>query len=332
MDNVHLRVAGTGTYLPEKVVKNEDFEGRLFYAYDVLGNRIGEGTELTSEKIYELSGIRERHYAGENDTPSSMGTLAAIKAIQTSGIDPKTLTGIILATISETPNFPSGACKIQRNLGSHYGIEISCEAEDISYACAGSVKAMINANSRVLRRPGNYLVIGAEDISGITADDDRNKFLFGAGAGAIVLVPTRDDTGIIGEYSTSDPYGGCDSWITRDKENYLRMAEGGNVMKEAVKSMLSSAKKLKEDVGWNRADVYIPHQANGRIIDRIERTVERDGSVVYRNIDRTGNMSAATCLVALDDAIHEGVVKLGSKVIMTSFGSGLVTSAVAVQF
>ncbi|MBU2576790.1 MAG: ketoacyl-ACP synthase III [Nanoarchaeota archaeon] len=332
MEDVHLEVTGTGAYLPEKVVKNEDFEGRLFYAYDGFGNRIGDGEEITSEKIYELSGIRERHYAARGETPSSMGTLAAIKAIDDSGTDPKDLVGIILATVSEKINFPSGACKIQRALGNYYGIELSCEAEDIAVACAGAVKGMINANSRVLRRKGNYLVVGAEDVSGMTEDDDRNKFLFGAGAGAVVLTPITGNKGIIREYSISNPYEGRDSWIIRDENNYLRMSEGRKVMKEAIKGMLFSVKKLKEDVGWDCADVYIPHQANGRILDKVEMGVARDGSIVYRNIDRTGNMSSATCLVALDDARKEGVVKKGSKVIMTSFGSGLVTSAVAIQF
>jgi len=241
MTELHLKVAGTGAYLPETIVRNEDFEGRLFYAYDSQGNRVGEGEEITAEKIYEMSGIRERHYTVEGETPSSMGTLAAIKAIDDSGINPKDLNGIILGTVTEDSNFPSGACKIQRDLGDHYGIEIPCEAEDIAYACAGAVKGMINANSRVLRNYGNYLVVGADDVSGMAADDDRNKFLFGAGAGAVVLTPIWAKVGIVGEYSKSNPYGGRDSWIVRDGERYLRMPEGRKVMKDAVKEILYSA-------------------------------------------------------------------------------------------
>jgi len=332
MEDIHLEVAGTGSYLPKKVVRNEDFEGKLFYAYDGSGNRIGDGAEITAKKIYEMSGIRERHYASEDETPSSMGTLAAIKAIDDSGVDPRDLTGIILGTVTEDVNFPSGACKIQRGLRDHYGVEINCEAEDIAYACAAAVKGMINANSRVLRNEGIYLVVGADDVSGMTQDDDRNNFLFGAGAGAIVLTPTMTNVGIIGEYSKSNPYGGRDSWIVRDSQGYLRMPEGSKVMKDAVREMLNSAKKLKAEVGWDKADVYIPHQANGRIIDMMERNIVKSGGIVYRNIDRTGNMSAATCPVALDDARKEGIVKEGSKVIMTSFGGGLVMSAVAIQF
>ncbi len=332
MDDVRLRVAGTGTYLPEKVVGNDFFEGRKFYPYNIFGKRCGEGKELTSEGIFDLCGILERHYAGEGETPSSMGTLAAIKAIDNSGIRSDSLVGIILATVGERNNVPSGVCKIQKNLGEHYDVKIPCEAVDITVACAGSVAGMIYANSRVFRRLGNYLVVASEDISGMVQKDDRNLFLFGAGAGAVVLTPSEDHRGIIGEYSISDPYNGNSELITRDAGGFLRMPDGNKVLMEAIRRMVDSAKELKKNVGWEKADVYIAHQANGRILDGIERRVSRDGAVVYRNIGRIGNMSAATCLVALDDAIRKGVVKKNSKVIMTSFGSGLVTAAVAVQF
>ena len=328
-----MEVAGTGSYLPEKIVRNGDFEGRIFYKYDILGNRIGEGKEITSDKIFEMSGILERRYAGPNETPSSMGTLAAIKAIDDSGIDPNSLVEIILATVTERSTFPSGACKIQQSIGDHYKTQInSCIAYDVGAACAGFTIAMGIANSRVSQRRRNYLIVGADDISGVTQEDDQNKFLFGAGAGAVVLTPTTSERGIGGWKSSSNPYNGNLNLIAQDYGNFLRMPEGGKVMKKAIESMVDISKKLKEEVGWNRVDVYIPHQANKRILEGITRKLKGEGSLVYQNIKKTGNSSSATCPIALDKAKREGIISNGDKVIIVAFGSGLVTSAVALQF
>ncbi|MDP3765597.1 MAG: 3-oxoacyl-[acyl-carrier-protein] synthase III C-terminal domain-containing protein, partial [Nanoarchaeota archaeon] len=144
--------------------------------------------------------------------------------------------------------------------------------------------------------------------------------------------------GILAEYSKSNPFDGRDYWIFRDRSGYLRMPEGSNVLKEAVREMLESVRVLKKETGWDRAEVYIPHQANGRIIAGIEARISEEGAIVFKNIESYGNMSSATCAIALDEALREGVIKkgidgtVGSRVIITSFGSGLVTSAVAIQF
>ena len=110
------------------------------------------------------------------------------------------------------------------------------------------------------------------------------------------------------------------------------LPEGGKVMKRAIGSMIDISKKLKEEVGWDRADVYVPHQANKRILDGMARKLDGEGSLVYQNIEKTGNSSAATCPIALDKAKREGIINDGDKVIVVAFGSGLVTSAVALQF
>jgi 3-oxoacyl-[acyl-carrier-protein] synthase-3 len=113
---------------------------------------------------------------------------------------------------------------------------------------------------------------------------------------------------------------------------FIRMPDGSTVLKRAVESMTKSVVGLKKMIGWDRADVYIPHQANERIIAGVEKKLKDDGAAVYRNISRYGNMSSATCAVALDEAIEDRTIKEGSRVIITSFGSGLVTSAVGIQF
>lgn len=133
-------------------------------------------------------------------------------------------------------------------------------------------------------------------------------------------------------YSKSNPYGGRDRWINRDLKGWLRMPEGQKVLREATKEMVSAAEILKRHLGWEKADVYIAHQANERILAAVEKKVSGEGSIVYRTIAEHGNISSATCFYALDKAIREGVITEGGKVILTAFGGGLVTSAAAIQF
>lgn len=327
----HLKIAGTGRYLPKTILTNEYFEFlERLNQYDRDNNIIKtlEGsTKITSQKIIEITGIKERRKSAPNEFPSDMGYKAAEIAIEKSGINVDSLVGIIVATVTEDTNFPSAAVKIQKYLGAK-----NCFAYDIANACAGFPEALAQANSRVSTRPGNYLVISSECLTKMTDYTDLNSTLFGDGAGAAVLIPTEEPVGILADYSKSNPFDDHDIFIFRDSKRTLRMPEGQSVMKEAVRCMLESARCLKEKIGWERADIYIPHQANGRILDAIEKRVSSEGSFVYKNIERYGNMSSATCAVALDEAIEKEIIKEGSKVIITSFGAGLVTAAVAIQF
>ena len=333
MDDVRLKVVGTGSYLPERIVTNEEFEGQDFWKYDVEGNKIGEPIRITSDKIYEMSGIKERRYATEDETPSYMGTIAAIRAIEDSGVDPRNLVGIILATVSEDRNFPSGACNIQAGLEKEYGIRLeNCTSYDIGASCAGSTFGMIKANQEAHFRKGNYLVVGSEDIARISEKDDMNRFLFGSGAGAMILKPSVDGSGIVGTYSQSETYEDRSSWISRDKRGYLRMPEGRKVFNEGVRKMVEGARKVKEEAGWDIADVYVLHQANLRMIEMVEKMYAPPETTVLKNIEKTGNMSSATCPIAVDYALKNGIIRSGSKVVITAFGSGLFSAAVAHQF
>jgi 3-oxoacyl-[acyl-carrier-protein] synthase-3 len=326
MKGSHLEVAGTGSYLPEERITNDNFTGRLLNFYDVKGNVI-DRKEFTAEGIVRVTGIEERRKSAPDEFPSDMGYRAAVKAIEKSGISADSLVGIIFATVTEDVNFPSAACKVQKKLGVR-----GCFAYDVADACAGFPEILAQANTRVLRCPGNYLCIAADCLTKMVDDTDANSTLFGDGAGAVVLTPTEERTGILGEYSISDPFDGQDKMIFRDANRFLRMPEGQAVMKRAIYSMVESARVLKEEIGWEKADVYIPHQANIRIIQGVERKVAREGAEVFTNIDKYGNMSAATCAIALDEALEQGVIKPRSRVIVTSFGGGLVTSAVGIQF
>ncbi len=322
-----LEIIGTGSYLPLDIRTNEYFSGVVKCKHDAQGNKL-EHRVLSPESIFQVTGIKERRYAGQNEHPSDMGYQASVRALEHSGIEADSIKGIIVASVSEKKNFPSAACKIQKKLGIR-----NCFAYDMQNACAGFPEAMIEADARACRNEGgNYLVIASEKLSAHTNLEDINSTLFGDGAGAAVLKWSESGKGIVANYSVSDPFDGNDELIFRNEGNYIWMPDGGTVMKLAVRNMLESARVLKERADWKGADVYIPHQANGRILDAVAKRVVDDGAIVYRNIEKYGNMSAATCAVALDEAIRDGTIHEGSRVIITSFGSGLVTSGVAVQF
>ncbi len=330
---LHLEVIGTGSYLPPEVLDNSHFTGRLLNAYGPNGEILRQKV-LDDKTIVSMSGIRERRRAPANELPSDLGYRAAVDAIERAGINVDSLVGIIFGSVTESTNFPSGACKIQERLGAR-----NCHiAYDINHACAAFGQTVSNANAHVLRTEGTYLCVVAECLTRTADPTDINSYLSGDGAGAVVLRPTNGPRGIIGEYSKSDPHEGKLRHIFRDAQGFLRMPDGKIVLNAAIREMVDSAVQLKLQVGWDRADVYIPHQANGRILDGVEKRVSADGAIVYRNIDRWGNMASATCAVALDEAVRDKTIKqsqgeeLGSRVIITSFASGLVTSAVAIQF
>jgi len=172
---VHLEVAGTGSYLPEKIRGNDYFVGRMLEVRDGDNRIIGTKEIVDTEKeIVSVTGIRERRVPAPGETPSDMGYEAARKAIHNSGIDAGSLVGIVMASVSERKNFPDGASKIQKKLGIR-----GCFTYDLVNACAGFTEALIQVDARVLRDPGNYLVVASEDLTMLT-DNDINSTLFGA--------------------------------------------------------------------------------------------------------------------------------------------------------
>lgn len=330
-EGLRLQIAGTGSYLPETVIPNSYFVGRPLNKYDLDGNLV-ESKILTDEGIVRVTGIRERRRSNPGTMSSDLGYIAAERAMADAGVDPDSLVGIIFSTVTEDKNFPNGAAKIQKRLGAK-----NCFAYDMANACAGFPEALMQANSRVLRRPGNYLVVAAECLWNMVDEDDVNSTLFGEGAGAVVLKPTYGPAGFVAEYSISNPFDGKDSHIFRDKKRIMRMPDGDPVMKSAVREMVKSVEELKRLAGWNCADLIIPHQANIRIIEPIARRVGKDGTKVFVNIERYGNMSTATTAIGLDEARKQGLIipssdtANGTRVILTAFGASETTSAVAYQ-
>ena len=321
--DLHLRVAGTGVYLPKKIISNDAFVGKDLFKYDEDEKPV-EKLQWTHEGISERMGIKERRRASKKETPSFMGYHAARMALDASGVSVDSLVGIIFATLTEEVNFPNAAAKVGGRLGAR-----NCFATDIGDACAGFVNGMIQANNSVLTRPGNYLVIAGEKLALYIDPTDYNSPLFGDGAGAVVLTPTESNLGIVGHDALCNPNDGNLRALFKGKK-YLRMPHGGKVLEEAVRSMMESAAVAKNYAGWDRADVYVPHQANLRIINGIIK--RSPGVKVFNNIERYGNMSAATCAIALHEALEEKVITEGKKVVITSFGAGFSRASVAIQF
>ena len=336
VEGLHLEIAGTGAYLPEQVRGNDYFLGRTLLKFDSDNRVVGSKFMGDEEKdIVRVTGIRERRVPASGETSSVMGYKAALTALENSGVKADSIVGIVMASVSEQRNVPSGACKIQRDLGIK-----RCFTYDMQNACAGYPEALAQVNARVLKRPGNYMVVASEDLIRMT-DDDINSTLFGAGAGAVVLTPTEGPRGILAEYSLSNPFEGRDKLIFRSLDDKIRMPEGHPVYKQAIEEMLGAVNDLKRQLGWDCADVVVPHQANSRIIDKIaERSPQ--GVVVCKYIEKIANVSSATCAISLDMALRDGtikrssyegsVLKFGSRVIVVAFGGGTVTSGVAIQF
>lgn len=330
---LRLEVIGTGAYLPDEVLKNDHFLNRPLRAHAKDGGLTEVVTYTDDSEIIRRTGILERRRERRGEKPSDLAYHAAVQAIERAGISVDSLTGIIMATVTEDCNYPNGAQKVQRQLGAK-----NCFAYDIANACAGFPEALAQANGRVIRRPGNYLVLAGECMWSMTEQDYIQGILFGSGGGAAILRPTEEPRGIIAEYSKSNPFEGRDGHIYRNAERMIRMPFGNAVMKEAITEMMAAAQALKEQCGWPCANVIIPHQANYRITKPIIDRVAADGTYVYNGISHHGNMSSATCAFGLDYCLREGVIKHstpeqpGSKVIIVAFGAGESTSAVAMQF
>lgn len=334
-----LKVIGTGRYLPDEVIPNSYFEGRDLWNYDGDGKKIGEAIRLTSAKIVDQTGIYERRRAGKNETPSSMAVIAARRALEMADVSPNSLVGIVFASVTEQRNFPSGAAKIQKELEAR-NVQF---AYDMQNACASFPEALMQAESRALRVPGNYLVVAGETLTRLAGEDDINSDLFGDGAGAVVLTTSNGIHGLSAGYSRSDPFDGKLDYIGRDSQDKLRMPAGPKVFKLASRSMVQAMDSLQEEMQWGNLDVGIIHQANGNIIRATANGVgakvitdaspDSDGPVIYQNIQRYGNMSEVTCPIALDECLRGGVIRFNSsRVNMVGVGSGISVSAVAIQF
>ena len=320
-------IIGLGQYLPKRVLTNKELEKMV---------------DTTDEWITTRTGIKERRIAGENEATSDMAAEAARNALKDAGLKAEDLDLIIVATITPDMFFPATACLVQEKIGAR-----TIPAFDISVACSGFIYGLTIANQFISSGAYKYaLVIAAEKLSAITDWSDRSTcVLFGDGAGAAVLGPV-DKGGILSAYLGADgrkgdliklPAGGSRIPATKksieDKLHFIKM-NGTELFKHAVKIMADAAIEVTRPLGLKAEDIslVIPHQANIRILNAVAKRMGLTPDKIYLNIEKYGNMSAASSAVALVDAVKEGRVKKGDKILLDAFGGGLTWGALVIEW
>lgn len=325
---VRAKIVGTGSAVPEKILTNFDLE------------RI---VDTSDDWITTRTGIKERRIASEGEYTSTFATEAAQKALSMAGIEPADLDLIIVATVTPDFPFPATACLIQDNLKASKAV-----AFDISAACSGFIYGLSIAEkfmwTGTVRKA---LVIGAEVLTRIVDWTDRNTCcLFGDGAGAAVLEASEDGSGILSTHIHSDgtywellnqPGAGNRNPACRktldDKLMYINM-QGNEVFKLAVRAMDEVAHEALAANGLTTADIdlFIPHQANRRIIDAIGKRMGLADGQLFVNLEHYGNTSSASIPLALDEANRSGRIKAGDMLLFDAFGGGLTWGAALVRW
>ena len=310
-----VHITGTGSYLPERVVTNDELAAKL---------------DTSNEWIFSHTGICSRHIAADDQSTSSIAVRAARAALDAAGLTPDQLGMIIVATsTSDYHSFPSTACLVQHALGAK-----NAGAFDLQAACTGFIYALEVARGMMLVNPQPTLVIGAELMSRIVDWTDRDScILFGDAAGAVVLEASEEPGGIWHSILKADGSGSQllyreggsrqlanGPWMQRTLE-----MKGRPVFNFAVKIFDEVLRGLLKHVGCTLADLacVIPHQANARIIEAVARRMNAPLEKFFMNMETTGNTSAASIPVALDVAVRSGRVKDGDLVAMVGFGAGL---------
>lgn len=326
---IEVCIAGTGSYVPERILTNEELSVMV---------------DTSDEWIVTRTGIRERRIAAADEFTSHMGSKAALRALEQAGMQAGEIELIVVATITPDTPTPATACHIQAQIGASRAV-----AFDISAACSGFLYAM-KICKRLISDGAfkNALIIGAEKLSSVTNWEDRGTcVLFGDGAGAAVLRRAEPGEGSIvaTEMGTDGtlthlleiPGGGSALPITAENANdHLQTLtmQGKEVFKIAVTRMKEAAEKVIERAGWKAEDIacVIPHQANLRIIDAIADRLAVPNERVFVNLHKYGNTSAAAVAIALDEANRSGAFKRGDHIVLVVFGAGLTWAAAAVRW
>jgi len=320
------KIIGLGKYIPEKILTNADLEKMV---------------DTSDEWITTRSGIKTRHLASESEAASDLAAQACTQALKNAGVKAKDIDCIIVATITPDTQFPSTACYVQQRIGSPHA---ACF--DISSACAGFVYAL--ALGWQLIKGGMYkniVVVGTEKLSSITDWSDRSTcVLFGDGAGAAVLTASKKEHFLSfhlgSDGSLTDiltvPAGGsrmpASAQTVKQGEHYLKM-KGNEIFKLAVRIMVDAAGQAlkKARLKIDDIDLFIPHQANIRIIDAVADRLHLSPEKLFVNIAEYGNMSAASTAVAFCEAFEQQRFKKGNMVMLDTFGAGLVWGSCIIE-
>ena len=322
-------LAGTGRYVPHRVLTNADLERMV---------------ETSDQWILERTGIRERHIASADETIACMGTIAAQQVLEAVGVPVTAVDAMVVATASPDRLLPSQACDIQKTLGA-----VNAAAFDVGAACSGFLYGLHVAEGLIAAESArNVLVFGAERLSAITDYTDRTTcILFGDGAAATLVRRSSDGRrGILGSYQKTDgrlgdllyrSSGGANQppseEMLKERGYFLHMA-GRETFKSAVLSMADACDQALARAGLTsgQVDLLIPHQANLRIIEATAKHAGLPMDRVYVNIDRYGNTSAASIPIALDECVRSGRIQAGSIVLMVAFGGGFTWASAVIRW
>jgi len=321
-------IAAVGSYVPEKVMTNADME---------------KVVDTTDEWITSRTGIKERRMAADDQATSDLAAIAARRAMERADIKAEEIDLIIVATITPDMPFPSTACLVQEKIGAHHAAAFDLEA-----ACSGFVYALEIGQQFIMSRTYDcVMIIGAEKLSSIIDWEDRSTcVLFGDGAGAVILENRPSAHGLLTAKMGADgrkadllsmPGGGslnpATSESVKGRLHYLRM-DGREIFKNAVTAMCQAAAEVMDRCSVSIADIklVIPHQANKRILDAVGKRLGVDGEKVFMNLDKYGNTSAASVVIALDEAVEAGRIKRGDLVLMLVFGAGLTWGAAILEW
>jgi 3-oxoacyl-[acyl-carrier-protein] synthase III len=311
-------VLGTGSYVPDSVVTNEHLHER--FGFD-------------SNWIVKRTGILERRHALPHQATSDLCHEAALRCLTSTGVGPRDVDLLVLATFTPDMSFPSTACLVQDRL------QLNCAAIEIEAACAGFLYALITGAAYIASGASNCaLIIGGDCNSRILNPNDIMTYpLFGDGAGALLLARGRPEQGLLSFSMGADGGGGdllsrpaCGSRMPPSPEllakglHYMHM-DGRAVFRWAVAILCDTIQDVLNHSGLsaNQVDLYVPHQANIRIINAAIDVLHIPRSRVYNNLDRYGNTSAGSVPLALDEAVLEGRIKPGQLVVLSGFGAGL---------
>jgi 3-oxoacyl-[acyl-carrier-protein] synthase-3 len=322
-----VRILGTGSYVPDSVVTNEHLHARLGH---------------DSDWIVKRTGILERRHALPHQATSDLCHEAARRCIDGSDVNPKDIDLLVLATFTPDMAFPSTACLVQDRL------KLNCPAIEVEAACAGFMYALITGAAYVVSGASDLaLIVGGDCNSRVVNPDDLKTYpLFGDGAGAVLLTRGRPDQGILSYSMGSDGSGGdllsrpaCGSRMPPTPEllarglHFMHM-DGRGVFRWAVAILCDTIQDVLRHGGFapNDVSLYIPHQANIRIINAAIDVLHIGRSRVFNNLERYGNTSAGSVPLALDEAVAEGRVKAGNLVLLSGFGAGLAWGTALVRW